>query len=117
MNRRQRADFVMEKLDEAFPNPSVPLDSLNDFTFLVAVMLSAQCTDKRVNEVSPRLFELAGTPEEMAKLSEAQIREIIKPCGLSNAKAKNIRATAEILRDKYGGEVPRSLEELEARLK
>ena len=92
MNRRQRADFVMEKLDEAFPSPEVPLDSLNDFTFLVAVMLSAQCTDKRVNEVSPKLFELADTPKEMAKLSEGRIREIIRPCGLSNAKAQNNRA-------------------------
>lgn len=114
MNKSQRAKFVGEELQRAFPNPQVPLDSLDDYTFLTAVMLSAQCTDKRVNDVTPKLFALADTPAKMAELSELQIREIIKPCGLSNTKAKNIKATAEILRDKYDSRVPRNFEELEA---
>lgn len=114
MNKLQRAKFVEERLEAAFPHPEIPLDSLDDYTFLTAVMLSAQCTDKRVNEVTPKLFAVADTPEKMAKLSESEIREIIKPCGLSNSKAKNILQTAKILRDKYAGKVPRTFEELEA---
>lgn len=114
MDKKQRAKFVSETLERAFPNPHIPLDFANDYTFLTAVMLSAQCTDKRVNEVTPRLFALADTPEKMAKLPEEKIREIIRPCGLVNSKAKNIKATAEILRDKFGGKVPRTFGELES---
>ena len=97
----------MKTLDGLYPSPSIPLDHGDDFTFIVAVILSAQCTDKRVNLTTD-------TPEKMAELSESQIEEIIRPCGLAPSKAKNIRRMSEILAEKYGGKVPRTFEELEA---
>ena len=114
MTKAQKADIVMEELQRLYPNPRIPLKSRNDFTFLIAVLLSAQCTDKRVNEVSPKLFDTADTPEKMAKLSQEEIKEIIKPCGLSQTKSKNIKALSEILVRDYDGKVPRTFEELEA---
>ncbi len=114
MRISQKAKFIIETLDTLYPNPSIPLNHTNNFTFLVAVMLSAQCTDKRVNEVSPKLFALADTPQKMAKLPIEKIFEIIKPCGLAPSKSKNIKSTAEDICKKYNGNIPCSFEELEA---
>lgn len=114
MTKSERAKIVSDELQRLYPNPQIPLRSRNVYTFLVAVVLSAQCTDKRVNEVSPKLFDLADTPEKMAALGVEKIRSIIQPCGLSQAKAKNIHALSEILASRYGGKVPGSFEALEA---
>lgn len=114
MTLKQKARFVIETLDGLYPNPSIPLEHADNFTFLVAVMLSAQCTDKRVNLTTPALFAKADSAEKMARLSEREIFDIIKPCGLAPSKSKNIKRMSEILAEKYGGEVPRTFEELEA---
>ncbi|PWM30960.1 MAG: endonuclease III [Verrucomicrobia bacterium] len=114
MTKRQKAAAAAKELDRLYPAPRIPLDSRGTFTFLVAVVLSAQCTDKRVNEVTPKLFRLADTPQKMAKLDEEKIREIIRPCGLSQSKAKNIKSLSRDIVEKFGGEVPRTFEELES---
>ncbi len=114
MTKAQKAKIIAERLDALYPRPTIPLNHGDNFTFLVAVMLSAQCTDKRVNETTPALFAKADSPQKMASLSEDEIREIIKPCGLAPTKAKNIRKMSEILRDKFGGRVPNTFEELES---
>ena len=113
MNRRERAEFIQRRLAELYPNPPVPLDHTSPFTLLVAVLLSAQCTDVRVNQVTPELFRLADTPKKMARVSVEKIREIIRPCGLSPQKSKAIAGLSKILVDQHGGEVPKSFEELE----
>ena len=99
-------------LDEYYPETPVPLDHSNAFTLLVAVLLSAQCTDKRVNMVTPALFEMADNAADMATLSVEEILETIRSCGLAPTKAKNIRRLSEILLEDYGGEVPGSLKEM-----
>ena len=114
MKRAEKAERIQKILDERYPTTPVPLDHEDPFTLLVAVLLSAQCTDERVNQVTPHLFARASTPEAMAKLSAAQIRAIIKPCGLSPQKSKAIRGLSQILVEQHGGEVPQSFEELEA---
>lgn len=114
MTRKERAQYVARRLDEFFPEVEPSLEHVDPFTLLVAVILSAQCTDKRVNEVAPKLFALADTPEKMAALPVATIRRIIRPCGLAPAKSKAIRESARIIVEKYGGAVPRTFEELEA---
>lgn len=114
MRRQEKADRIGEILDELYPETPVPLDSVNAYTFLVAVLLSAQCTDERVNQVSPRLFTRADTPGDMVKLSVEEIRQIIKPCGLSPTKSKNIHALSQILLEEHGGQVPESFQALEA---
>ncbi len=114
MTKKQRAEIVARELSELYPNPAIPLNRRNVFTFLVAVVLSAQCTDKRVNEVTPALFDLADTPQKMAKLSEEKIREIIKPCGLSQTKAHNILQLSKDICEKHNGKVPNTFEDLEA---
>jgi endonuclease-3 len=114
MNRADRAALVAQRLAELYPRPTIPLFHRDPFTLLVAVVLSAQCTDKRVNLVTPALFALADTPEKMAALSVAQIDTIVRPCGLSPMKAGNIRETARLLVERHGGKVPRTFEELEA---
>ena len=114
MTIRQKAQFVMDTLDSLYPKPSIPLSHTNNFTFLVAVMLSAQCTDKRVNEVTPKLFAIADTPEKMSQLSQEEIMEIIRPCGLTQSKSKNIKLMSETLCKKYGGKVPNTFEDLES---
>ncbi|MEO0454001.1 MAG: endonuclease III [Verrucomicrobiota bacterium] len=113
MRRQERADLIGTMLDEIYPEVPVPLDHVDPFTLLIAVLLSAQCTDKRVNLVTPALFKRAGSPEAMAKLSVAEIQEFIQTCGLAPQKAKAIKKTAEILRDEFNGMVPQSFEELE----
>lgn len=114
MTKAQKAKIIAKRLDALYPRPTIPLNHGDNFTFLVAVMLSAQCTDKRVNETTPALFAKADSPQKMASLSEDEIREIIKPCGLAPTKAKNIKKMSEILRDKFGGRVPNTFEELES---
>jgi len=109
----KKALFIKKVLDFYFPDPPIPLKHSDPYTLLIAVMLSAQCTDERVNTVTPSLFALAKTPQKMSGLAVSQILEIIRPCGLGPAKAKNIHATSTILVEKYGGKVPASLEELE----
>lgn len=113
MDKKKRAAIIKKHLDLLFPEPTPPLNHLNAFTLLIAVLLSARCTDKKVNEVTPELFALATTPQEMAKLSYEEIRSIIKPIGLSPTKAKNIKALSTILIDEYKSQVPSTLEELE----
>jgi len=111
--KAERIEFIDRRLDELYPDPPVPLDHQDPFTLLVAVLLSAQCTDERVNQVTPSLFELADNPLEMAGHSADTIREIIKPCGLSPQKSKAIRRLSEILIDEHGGEVPQDFDALE----
>ncbi|MEC7008627.1 MAG: endonuclease III [Pseudomonadota bacterium] len=111
--KAERIEFIDRRLDELYPDPPVPLDHQDPFTLLVAVLLSAQCTDERVNQVTPSLFELADNPFEMAGHSADTIREIIKPCGLSPQKSKAIRRLSEILIEEHGGEVPQDFDALE----
>jgi len=114
MKKKERVDFIVSKLEELYPQVSVPLDHKDAYTLLVAVLLSAQCTDKRVNLVTPELFALADTPKKMMRIPVENIREIIRPCGLSPTKAKAISGLSHILMDKYNGKVPDTYEALEA---
>ena len=114
MTRAEKAERVRKVLDELYPETDVPLEHRDPYTLLVAVLLSAQCTDVRVNQITPKLFAKASTPEEMAKLPVATIRGIIKPCGLSPQKSKAIRRLSEILVEEHGCAVPQTFEELEA---
>ncbi|MEM7306092.1 MAG: endonuclease III [Planctomycetota bacterium] len=113
MKRAEKAERIQAVLDDLIAEVEVPLDHRDPFTLLIAVLLSAQCTDKKVNEVTPFLFERAATPAEMVELSVEEIRAIIKPCGLSPAKSKAIAGLSRILLEDHDGEVPRSFEELE----
>ena len=114
MTRKEKADFVSKTLGKLYPRPAIPLEHHDPYTLLVAVVLSAQCTDKKVNEVTPLLFAKADTPQRMAKLEVEEIREVIKPCGLSPAKSKALHGLSEIIMEQHGGQVPNSFEELEA---
>ena len=111
--KKERAAYIGRKLDELYSEVPIPLDHTDAFTLLIAVLLSAQCTDKRVNLVTPALFAMADTPQEMAKHSVEEIKACVKTCGLANSKAKNIRALSEMLISDFDGEVPRTFEELE----
>ncbi len=113
MLKAERADYVLERLQELYPETPVPLDHTDPYTLLIAVLLSAQCTDERVNKVTPSLFAVADNPTDMAELSAEQIREIIKPCGLSPQKSKAIKRLSEILLAEHDGEVPADMEALE----
>jgi len=113
MLRKERAAIIDETLAKLYPNPPVPLDHTDTYTLLIAVLLSAQCTDERVNQITPHLFKKANTPYEMVKLSVEEIREIIKPCGLSPRKSKAIHELSSILIEKTNGEVPADLNFLE----
>ncbi|MDR2435887.1 MAG: endonuclease III [Puniceicoccales bacterium] len=114
MNVREKAIFILGTLDQLFPNPQIPLAHGDPYTLLIAVMLSAQCTDLVVNRVSGALFKLADNPRSMVLLPEEQIAEIIRPCGLSNRKAGAILATSKLLVEKFGGSVPDTFDELES---
>lgn len=113
MTKKERAEFIIRKLEELYPHPDVPLDHSNPFTLLVAVLLSAQCTDERVNKTTPALFALADNAADMQYVPVETIREIIRPCGLSPAKSRAISELSAILVQKYGGEVPAGFTELE----
>lgn len=114
MKRAERASLIQRRLAELYPDTPVPLDHTDPFTLLIAVLLSAQCTDVRVNQVTPELFRLANTPAKMSRVSVERIKEIIRPCGLSPQKSKAISGLSTILLEKHNGEVPRTFEELEA---
>ncbi len=114
MNRAERAALIDRRLAGLYPETPVPLDHRDAFTLLIAVLLSAQCTDRRVNTVTPRLFALADNPAAMARVPEERIREIIRPCGLSPQKARAIAGLSRLLLERHGGEVPRTFAELEA---
>lgn len=113
MRKQKRADLVAKILDDFFPNPPIPLAHTDPYTLLIAVLLSARCTDKMVNRITPHLFAKATTPQKMITLSEEEIRKIIQPCGLSPSKAKAILGLSHILLDRYQGKVPSTIEELE----
>lgn len=114
ITKQRKAKLIAEKLDELYPETPIPLDHKDPYTLLVAVLLSAQCTDKRVNKTTPELFAKADNPADMAKLDVATIQEIIKPCGLAPRKAQAISELSSILVEEHGGEVPQDLEALEA---
>jgi len=114
MKKKERVDFIASTLEQLYPETPIPLDHSNPYTLLIAVLLSAQCTDERVNKITPFLFERANNPHDMILLSIDEIREIIKPCGLSPFKSKAIWNLSKILVDNYNGQVPNSFEELEA---
>lgn len=111
--KKERAVYIAQKLDELYPEIPIPLDHTDAYTLLIAVLLSAQCTDARVNLVTPGLFAKADNPQEMAKLSVEEIKECVATCGLANSKAKNIQKLSVMLIEKYDGEVPKTFEQLE----
>lgn len=113
MNKKERATYIHQRLEELFPETPIPLDHSNAFTLLIAVLLSAQCTDERVNKVTPALFEKASTPQDMIKLSIAEIEAIVKPCGLAPRKSKAIWELSKILIEEHGAQVPADMEALE----
>lgn len=114
MRRQDKADKIQEILDELHPETPIPLDHADPYTLLIAVLLSAQCTDERVNTVTPHLFAMAADPATMTELSVDEIREVIKPCGLSPTKAKNIHALSGTLVEEHGGIVPEDIAILES---
>lgn len=114
MKKQERAKIVRERLADLYPETPIPLAHRDEFTLLVAVLLSAQCTDKKVNEITPALFAAADHPQAMWDLGEAEILKIIRPLGLSKQKAKSIAKLSEIIVRQHGGKVPESFEELEA---
>lgn len=111
--KQDKADYIAQRLEELYPETPIPLDHSDPYTLLIAVLLSAQCTDERVNKITPHLFKKAKTPQEMVKLKVSEIEDIIRPCGLSPRKSKAIHELSQILLDKHKGEVPQSFEELE----
>ena len=111
--KAQRVAFIQQRLQELYPEPPIPLDHRDPFTLLIAVLLSAQCTDERVNQVTPTLFALADNPQAMAQLEVEQIRAIIRPCGLSPQKSTAIKRLSEILLAEHSGAVPADMEALE----
>jgi endonuclease III len=114
MKLSDKANFVVEKLEELYPEVPIPLDHKDEYTLLVAVLLSAQCTDVRVNQITPILFAKADNPYDMVKMTVEEIQAIIRPCGLSPMKSKGIYGLSHILIDKYEGKVPASFEALES---
>lgn len=114
MDKQKFAIKIQSILDDHFPNPPIPLKHTNDYTFLIAVLLSAQCTDERVNIITPKLFKGCDTPKQMLTKSVAEIEEIIRPCGLANSKSKNIWGLSKILVEEHDSQVPSSFKELEA---
>jgi endonuclease III len=114
MRKDEWAAWIAERLNHYFPNPSIPLDHRDPYTFLIAVLLSAQCTDARVNQITPELFSRASDPGAMAALPIEEIERIIRPCGLAPTKARAIKELSRLIVEKFGGEVPHTFEELES---
>lgn len=112
MTKQEKVKFVIDTLNQLYPETPIPLDHKDPYTLLIAVLLSAQSTDKKVNEITPLLFEVADNPKDMIKLTVEEIREIIRPVGLSPMKAKGIHGLSHILLDKYNGQVPADIEAL-----
>ncbi|MEO6133141.1 MAG: endonuclease III [Saprospiraceae bacterium] len=113
ISKQKKADTIAKILDQLYPEFPTPLEHEDPYTLLVAVILSARCTDARVNQITPLLFNRADNPKAMAKLKVKEIQDIIRPCGLSPAKSKNIHRMSEILMEQYAGKVPKTFEELE----
>ena len=113
MNKKDKVIFIIKKLENLFPDVPIPLDHKDPFTLLIAVLLSAQCTDERVNLITPKLFKIADNPFDMVKLSVDEIKEIIRPCGLSPMKSKGIYGLSKIIIKKYNGKVPQTFDQLE----
>jgi endonuclease III len=113
MNKKERIKFIIEELEKKYPKVPIPLDHKDPYTLLIAVLLSAQCTDVRVNKITPILFEKADNPYDMVKMSVEEIKDIIRPCGLSPMKSKGIYGLSKILIDKHNGKVPANFELLE----
>jgi endonuclease III len=113
MTKQEKVNDILKTLDKLYPKPEVPLQHRDAYTLLISVLLSAQCTDERVNKTTPALFRLADNPFDMVKLSVEEIREIIKPCGLSPMKSKGIYGLSKILINKHKGQVPNTFEDLE----
>ena len=111
--KQEKADYILHRLEELYPKTPIPLDHKDPYTLLIAVLLSAQCTDVRVNQITPKLFKMADNPRDMVKHSVKEIEDIIRPCGLSPRKSKAIHELSQILLDKHKGLVPQSFEELE----
>jgi len=113
MKKQEKVDFVIDTLEDLYPETPIPLSHKDPYTLAVAVLLSAQCTDERVNKVTPELFRLADTPKKMVKLGAAKIKSIIRPCGLSPAKSKNIAEMARLILERHNGVLPNTFEKLE----
>jgi endonuclease III len=113
MTKSEKVTDIIKTLEKLYPRPAVPLQHKDAYTLLISVLLSAQCTDERVNKITPLLFKAADNPYDMMKLSVEEIRDIIKPCGLSPMKSKGIAGLSKILVEKYNGEVPNTFEALE----
>jgi endonuclease III len=113
MTKSEKVGDILKILEKLYPNPAVPLQHKDAYTLLISVLLSAQCTDERVNKITPLLFKMADNPYDMMKFSVDEIREIIKPCGLSPMKSKGIAGLSKILVEKYNGQVPNTFEALE----
>ena len=113
MNKKNKVEYLIKELDNLFPEVPVPLDHKDPYTLLIAVLLSAQCTDERVNQITPKLFKRADNPYDMINLSVEEIKEIIKPCGLSPMKSKGIYGLSKIIIEKHNGLVPKTFEFLE----
>jgi endonuclease-3 len=114
MTKKEKGIYIVGELERLYPETPIPLDHTDSYTLLIAVLLSAQCTDERVNKITPLLFEQARTPQEMIKLRVEEIREIIKPCGLSPRKSKAIWELSKIIIEKHEGNVPNNFHDLEA---
>ena len=113
MKLKEKVDFLINKLEEIYPNLDIPLDHKDEYTLLIAVLMSAQATDKKVNEITPILFSRADNPYDMVKMTIDEIRNIIKPVGWSPTKSKGIWNLSKILIDKYDGNVPEDIDKLE----
>ena len=113
MDKKNKVIYIIQELENLFPKVPIPLNHKDPYTLLIAVLLSAQCTDERVNKITPQLFKRANNPYEMVKLSVSEIKEIIKPCGLSPMKSKGIYGLSKIIIEKHQGNVPKSFEDLE----
>lgn len=113
MNKKEKIDFIITELERCYPETPVPLDHTDPYTLLIAVLLSAQCTDERVNQITPLLFARADNPYDMIKMTQEEIKEIIRPCGLSPMKSKGIYELSHILINKYDGQVPADMAALE----
>jgi endonuclease-3 len=113
MTKKEKGKFILTELERLYPETPIPLDHSDAYTLLIAVLLSAQCTDERVNKITPNLFKKAKTPHDMILLSVEEIREIIRPCGLSPRKSQAIWDLSNIIIDKHLGEVPKNFEDLE----
>lgn len=113
MTKKEKVQFVIDTLEQLYPEVPIPLDHKDPYTLLIAVLLSAQCTDVRVNQITPKLFAIADNPYDMVKLSVEDIADIIRPCGLSPMKSKGIYGLSKILIDQYNGEVPADMNILE----